>query len=289
MWPPPSPEQLRVLTMNVLSPQHADWERRRAVLRDGLARLAPDVVALQEVVTGDGGEGVTDLLPNAVHVARHSRWSADGVGAALVSRWPFGPVRELDLRITDRAATLPWAAAVVAEVQAPPPLGPFLVVHHKPSWQLPYAYERERQAARTAGFVEEVLAGRDLHVVLAGDFDDVPDSAAIRFWTGRQSLDGVSVAYRDVWAAVHGDRPGLTFTPGNPLVAAGEMSLELGRRIDYVMVRAGPHGPTLDVADCFLAFDRPVDGVWASDHFGVVADLRVPAHPPGAWGRSCGS
>jgi hypothetical protein len=26
------------------------------------------------------------------------------------------------------------------------------------------------------------------------------------------------------------------------------------------------------------------DGVWASDHFGVVADLAVPAHPPGAAG-----
>ena len=59
------------------------------------------------------------------------------------------------------------------------------------------------------------------------------------------------------------------------------MSLELGRRIDYVMVRCGIHGPTLDVVDCRPAFDEPVDGVWASDHFGVVADLAVPVKPPG--------
>jgi hypothetical protein len=26
-----------------------------------------------------------------------------------------------------------------------------------------------------------------------------------------------------------------------------------------------------------------VDGVWASDHFGVLAELRRPEHPPGSW------
>jgi hypothetical protein len=43
------------------------------------------------------------------------------------------------------------------------------------------------------------------------------------------------------------------------------------------------HGPSLDVLDCRRSFDRDVNGIWASDHFGVVADLSVPAHPPGAW------
>ena len=61
------------------------------------------------------------------------------------------------------------------------------------------------------------------------------------------------------------------------------MSLELGRRIDYIMVRCGVHGPTLEVADCFLAFDEPAGDVWATDPFGLVADLQVPAKPPGSW------
>jgi hypothetical protein len=30
------------------------------------------------------------------------------------------------------------------------------------------------------------------------------------------------------------------------------------------------------VVACERIFDQPVDGVWASDHFGVVADLEVP-------------
>ena len=58
------------------------------------------------------------------------------------------------------------------------------------------------------------------------------------------------------------------------------MPLELCRRIDYVFVRCGDHGPTLDVSACARIFDEPVDGVWASDHFGVVADLTVPTPGP---------
>jgi endonuclease/exonuclease/phosphatase family metal-dependent hydrolase len=272
---------LRVMTLNLLSPDHADWERRREVLRAGLAELRPDLIALQETVWGNGYDQAADLLGAGYHIARHSGRSADGVGAALASRRPLGAVREVDLHVTDRV-TLPWSAAVVAEVEASP-VGPLLFVHHKPTYEVGHGLERELQAVRAARFVEEQLGGRDRHVVLAGDFDDTPDSASLRFWTGKQALHGTSVAYRDAWSAVHPDEPGHTFTPADPLVPAGEMSLELGRRIDYILVRCGIHGPTLDVADCRRAFDRPVAGVWASDHFGVVADLSLPSHPPGAW------
>ncbi len=119
--------------------------------------------------------------------------------------------------------------------------------------------------------------------MLLGDFNATPGSASIRFLTGAQSLQGTSVRYEDAWAAAHPDEPGHTFTPRNPLVRAGQMPLERGRRIDYILIRSGPHGPLLDVADCRLVFTEPVDGVWASDHFGVLAQLRPPSHPPGRW------
>jgi endonuclease/exonuclease/phosphatase family metal-dependent hydrolase len=55
--------------------------------------------------------------------------------------------------------------------------------------------ERELQAVAAARFVEDLLdERRDIrHVVLAGDFNAVPDSASVRFWRGLQSLDGTSV------------------------------------------------------------------------------------------------
>src|SRR5215203_7195701 len=77
--------------------------------------------------------------------------------------------------------------------------------------------------------------------------------------------------------------PGRSHTPRIPVtrlrpairwwLVATTGKLELGRRIDYIMVRCGHYGPTLDVASCERIFDEPVDGVWASDYFGVVAEL----------------
>src|SRR2546423_12848763 len=55
---------------------------------------------------------------------------------------------------------------------------------------------------------------------------------------------------------------------------------ERDRRIDYIFVRADEHGPTLEISNCNLLFDEPLDGVWASDHFGVVAELRVSGRRP---------
>ena len=112
-----------------------------------------------------------------------------------------------------------------------------MVVHHKPNWQLDREHVREQQPVATARFVERLLDGRaDVPVILMGDFDAAPDVASIRFFTGKQSLGGMSVRYEDAWETLHGREGGETFTPRNPLVRDGEMPLERGRRIDYIIV-----------------------------------------------------
>jgi endonuclease/exonuclease/phosphatase family metal-dependent hydrolase len=194
----------------------------------------------------------------------------------MASRWPLGEVRELDLLVTPRVDPRELAGRVaVAEVLAPEPVGPLLLVNHKPSFRPGLEYERELQAVAAADLVEELVGGRGWHVVVAGDFDAVPDSASLRFWCGRQSLHGRSVCYRDAWETAHPGEAGHTFSPDNPLVAGGTWPLETGRRIDYVLIRCGDHGPTLRIAACERLFAEPVGGVWASDHFGVMADLEV--------------
>jgi hypothetical protein len=99
----------------------------------------------------------------------------------------------------------------------------------------------------------------------------------------RRSIDGVSVCYQDAWETARPTDPGLTFTAENPLVRAGEVATAVSRRIDYVLVRAGRHGALLQVMHCERLLDGPVDSVWASDHYGVIANLSVPEHPPGTW------
>ena len=117
---------------------------------------------------------------------------------------------------------------------------------------------------------------------MAGDLNAHPDAASIRYWTGAQSLNGTSVCYRDAWATLHPNEPGHTFTPENTLTVTAEdgiWELEPGRRIDYILVRCTGHGPTLHIGTCQRIFDQPTAGVWASDHFGVTADLS-PSHQP---------
>ncbi len=280
-----APETFRVLTLNVLDRRHAEGPARHRLVRDELARLDPDVVALQEVTRSADLDQAAELLGDGYAVVDHPGSADDGVGACLATRWPVTAVDRLPLTDVPGAWGLPWAAVVAVEVAAPAPWGPLLLVHHKPNHQLDAEAVRERQSVAAATFVEELVAGRqELPVVLLGDLDAAPDSAGVRFWTGKQSLQGVSVRYDDAWAAVHPDRPGHTFTPSNPLVRSGTMPSAAGRRIDYVMVRSGSHGPLLEAVDCGLVLDRPAGGVWASDHFGVRADLRRPPHPPGEWG-----
>jgi endonuclease/exonuclease/phosphatase family metal-dependent hydrolase len=273
---------MRMLTMNIFS-HHRDWEVRRPVLASGLRRLGPDVVTFQEVFRTDSYDEVVELFGPGYHVFHQRGRDEDGGGASIASRWPFEVIHEADLQVNDRLYKSGWIGSLaVIQIAVPEPIGPVLLVQHKPTWQSGAELERELQAVASARIVEEILDGTVRHVVLAGDFDASPDSASIRFWTGRQSLDGMSVYYQDAWEAVHGDEPGHTFTPENGL-RSDVWRPRPGRRLDYIMVRCGDHGATLDVMSCELAFDQPVGGVWVSDHFGVVADLepaRSTTNPP---------
>jgi endonuclease/exonuclease/phosphatase family metal-dependent hydrolase len=262
---------IRVVAQNVWA-RHGDWPARRPVLRDGLRAAAPDLAAFVEAVKTDDYDLVEDLLGPGYEIVYESRLDREGIGIGLASRWPIRRVTEIDLRVTERTAQLD-DATLAAEIDAP--VGPVLFLAANPKWELGYERERELQAVAAARFAEHHAREQGGHVIIAGDFDATPDAASIRFLTGRQSLEGESVCYRDAWASAHPDGPaGHTFTPlENPLVRDGETAWDVPRRIDYVFVRCDNRGPTLDVARCERLFDEPRDGVYASDHFGVVADL----------------
>jgi endonuclease/exonuclease/phosphatase family metal-dependent hydrolase len=275
---------LRILTFNLLTLESASGQERHEVVRRLLPDLRPDVVALQEVTRSPEVDQAVELLGPRFAIVDLPGRTPRHVGECLASRWPLGEVFTLDRPIIGDEEDGPRAAAVAVEILVPPPLGRLLAVHHKGAYQLQLEHVREQQALATARFVENLAADRpELPVVLMGDLNAGPDAASLRFLAGRQSLAGISVRYEDAWEAVHAHEPGHTFSPRNPLVRAGQMPLERGRRIDHIMTRSGPHGPLLDVADCRLVFDRPVNGVWASDHFGLLAELRRPDHPPGSW------
>jgi endonuclease/exonuclease/phosphatase family metal-dependent hydrolase len=258
---------MRVATLNLWC-RHGDWPARRSVLADGFRELRPDLVAFQESIVTDDYDQITDLLGDGYEIHHGgARTPHDGAGTTIASRWPVTKLHERDLSVTARVDPAePWIGRVyAAEIDGPEPL---LFVNHKPSYPLHMELERELQAAATARLVEDLLGNGPRHVVLAGDFDATPDAASIRFWSGKQSLQGMSVCYRDAWEQAHPGEPGHTFTTRNPL-----MGWDWDRRIDYIFVRCEAKGPTLRVDRCERLFAEPVGGVWASDHFGLVADL----------------
>jgi endonuclease/exonuclease/phosphatase family metal-dependent hydrolase len=263
---------MRVLTLNLWGVR-GDWEARRSVLVPGLRELEPDLVAFIEAIKTDQYDQVVDLLGPGFHVAHQQAREPDGQGASIASRWPIADVHEVDLNVTPRTAGFA-CTTLVAEIQAPRPFAALVFANHVPNWQLQFERERELQAVAAARFLEELVGDREVHVVLAGDLTSDPDAANVRFITGRQSLEGTSVCYRDAWESIHPGERGETSTTENPLLADWDWPF---KRLDYVFVRCGEHGgPTLEITGCERVFDRAVGGVWASDHFGVWADLRVP-------------
>jgi endonuclease/exonuclease/phosphatase family metal-dependent hydrolase len=235
---------LRVATINLWC-RHGDWSERRAVLQDGLARLRPDLVALQESVVTDDYDQVEDILGSGYYLYHQDGRAKDGVGASIASRWPLARVHEVSLPRTYRMDDGPaWlGSAAVAELFLPEPLGRILFVHHKPSSQAGFEAERELQAVATARFVEAMVEPRAVHVLLAGDFGAPPTASSVRFWCGLQALQGTSVCY---------------------------CSAEPGQRSGYVMVRCDNHGPTLRMLNWSQIFTESAAG---AGHFGVTAEV----------------
>lgn len=137
---------------------------------------------------------------------------------------------------------------------------------------------RERQAIAITDL--DARHRTSLPTIIAGDFNAGPDAASIRYLTGRQSIAGRSVHYHDAWE-IAGQGPGHTWTVENPN-ARGEIEQIVRqprhrRRLDYVFTGSWHAHPQAHcrVRAAALAFDQPTDGLWPSDHFGVVVDVEI--------------
>jgi endonuclease/exonuclease/phosphatase family metal-dependent hydrolase len=260
---------LRILTLNIWN-LSGDWSSRRHAILALLRRCEPDVVCLQEVVANERGNQADWLASElggwSVAYAGEPPHAAADVrfGNAVVSRWPI---------TASSWAHLPYEPDE-QEVRR-------LVVHARTegidvfsthlSWQLHDAALRERQVQELTRFISKQAGESDpLGPVVAGDFNAEPDSTAIRYLTGLGSLDGASTYFQDAWRLAGDGGPGLTWSNRNPHAVVDQ---EPDRRIDYIF--SGFHGRTGmgRPVECAVVADEPVEGVWASDHFGVLAVL----------------
>jgi endonuclease/exonuclease/phosphatase family metal-dependent hydrolase len=275
--------RLRVLTINV---QNTEGDPRRTeLLNRELRKLDPDIVALQEVVHSDERHQLDELLAgtglHGTHQAEVMAYTpafADRYGgSAVATSWPHRVVEVLDLRLRG-ADDVPWCA--LAALVPIPDAGDLLFIGATASWRLDAEVARERQAVALTDL--DARHRTALPTILAGDLNADPDAASIRYLTGKQSLDGRSACYHDTWA-IAGEGLGYTWTVDNAN-ARSVIDQIVGqpdhrRRIDYVLVGSwdAHPGTHCTVLAARLAFDRPTDGVWPSDHFGVLVDVDIGA------------
>lgn len=273
--------RVRVLTFNVWNTE-GDPARLHLINRK-LRQLQPDLVALQEVVQTPQNPSLSILLEGLDLHATHQCDLQKVVppfadrygGSAIATRWEHRPLEALDLRIAG-ATDVPWAT--LAAVVKVPGAGEMLLIAATAAWRLASEATRERQAIAIADL--DARHRRELPTIIAGDFNAGPDASSIRYLTGRQSLEGRSALYHDAWTLA-GEGPGHTWSSDNPNARAVVDQIvrqpHYRNRFDYVFVGswdAHPHAHAC-VQSATLAFDAPIEGVWASDHFGVLVELDV--------------
>lgn len=122
------------------------------------------------------------------------------------------------------------------------------------------------QTRELAELVLELAAlGSPLPVLLISDLNAPPDGP---------ELAPLLEVMTDAWtAAGHAPDEGVTLSSEHPDAPLGAAK-QLDRRIDYVLVRPSAGGRAPEVRSASVDTDR-VDGLHPSDHFAVVADLKV--------------
>lgn len=262
---------LKVLTLNLWR-DNGPWPERMLRVRAWVDRLAPDLIAFQEVLDSPERNLARDLLADRPYELAFGRASAvqkdpsQSLGNAVASRWPIAKQERLALPDDGDGET---RSAIACRIDSPH--GPLVFSSTHLNWRLNHGVVRERQVVALSDFVTAQHVKGEFSPIIAGDFNAEPDSDEIRYMTGRHSLGGRSVYWNDAWlVAGHGD--GTTWSNRNRFA---RVAWEPERRIDYVFAgnpRAGGRG---HVEVCRVVCDDERGGIWPSDHFGVYAELRT--------------
>lgn len=240
--------ELRVMTFNIQSGAHG-LEQVAGVIRASV----PDVVALQEVDVGSTRAGGADQVAELSRLTglpyrahfRTTQLYGGAYGIALLSRFPLEALAQYPLPVP-RGAEPRTLAHAVLKVD-----GREVSVWMTHLIRRPFnGNARVRQSARVARLLEADPRPK----LLMGDLNDDPDSRPVRLLRRRLT---------DVVASTGG--------------AAGTYPLPLflpTLRIDYVLA-----------CDAFTPVASRVLKVGVSDHYPVVADLRLKAPAPALAGR----
>ena len=259
------------MTWNVLWRFDPDWRAREAAILATLEHLRPDVLGLQECWGTDDGTQA-DLI--AEHLGMHAAYRAPSLppvpeppeqidqaglrmGVGLVSRWPITEVVAHRLPVSHRQV-----APVALEAGIRHPDAPFRVIVAATEWEPAFADDHLAQTTALAALLGVAGHGGDVRpAFLLADLNCDATQAEYA------PLAGVA---DDSWELGGGDPAAVTLSSDVPF-APLEAVKEIDRRIDHVLIRRGD--PTR--VDAAFTVAEAVGGLFPSDHFPVVADVRL--------------
>jgi endonuclease/exonuclease/phosphatase family metal-dependent hydrolase len=258
----------RAATLNIWG-RFGPWEERLVAIREGLRAHAPDVIGLQEVLRFDGLDQaalVSDGLGYEVAWGKSSENYGFPTGNAILSRWPILRSEVIPL---PNAGTDEDRSLLFAELDSPFGKVPFFCTHL--NWKLSDGHVRVLQIRTVVEAVMRIApVDRTFPPVLVGDFNAEPDSDEMRYMRGLTGLGGRCVYFADAFLVGGDGTAGTTFSKRNPFA---ELLREPERRIDYVYVRGPDSSHRGEPTDTHVCFDRPFEGTYPSDHFGVITTV----------------
>jgi endonuclease/exonuclease/phosphatase family metal-dependent hydrolase len=240
-----------VLTLNLWNISEPLATRYRA-LAAGLKRLRPDILCLQEADRDPAsGEPQVKLVADMCGLAN----LADAGELAIASTGPIA--HSTSAALPEFAGDFPRRALTVETLIGGRPVR---ITNTHLAYRPEMTAEREVQTKALLSAISEGRPAADASPhVLSGDFNDTPDSLAVRAVLNNPE------GFQDGFAVCHRDRPGFTYARRNKYVDA---AWTLDQRIDYVFASRG-----LVVESCSVVFDGEDGFDLASDHFGVFCRL----------------
>jgi len=282
-----------------------DWPARADAIAAKIVATHADIVALNEItrltVTGLGPllpEVAVDFLPILMDriAARGGAYQLAGVVANTDANLSVGPggvrLEDFDAVLVRSALPHILVAAQQFAARAPVdfgPLGSFALVRGFVAVDLtvggttvrviathlePRATAPVLQAAQAAELLAWIGAS-DRPTIVTGDLNSAPTDASAE----APYQQFMAAGFRDTWL----ERTGPKSDPGYTCCHTGDLSNPdptMSKRIDHVLVRDPHpgHGATVATLYGATAGDRLANGLWPSDHAGLITQLMFPGN-----------
>ena len=245
---------LKVLTINLKTalPSDGTFAQRTQIVADFINSERPDVVALQEITESGSmtnrGEALAMLTGYAFTWQRTHQLLIGNEGIGILARGTISWRDAAELPHTELGVLHRWV--IGARVTTATTVVELFATHFTVAGT---ASERADQAAAAYAFARSHHQP-GVRAVLAGDLNATPDELAMRMLRGETGHAGETGNLVDAWSG----GPGFTIPSDAP-----------DRRIDYIYMFPGA-----TAGGCATVLAQPVSGVRASDHLGVLCEIR---------------